>query len=206
MRGREEVFLPFPGSSGERNLVPMATEFRSTWLSSSLESLRERGRLDDYFVKLQPDMRSTITSLMAGVWVPVSVAVAHYEACDRLGMTHAEQLAIGREASTRAHATVLATALRLTRQAGVTPCTVLAQLQRLWDRMFKGGGVCAWKLGPKEARVEIVGCPLARIAYFRVGFQGVLLGVGQMFCEKLYMQEIPALCSRTTLGYRGSWV
>jgi hypothetical protein len=34
----------------------------------------------------------------------------------------------------------------------------------------------------------------------------VLLGVGEMFCTKLYVHEVPALCTRTTLGYRGAWV
>jgi len=200
---REELFLPFPA---ERHLIPVATEFRSTWLSSSIRSLREHGYYDAYLKELPPPLHATMASLVAGVWIPVSVAIAHYEACDRLGIAYVDQLVLGREASTRAQSTVLSTALRLTKQAGVTPWTVIAQIQRLWDRMFRGGGVAAWKLGPKEARVEFVGCPIARVPYFRVGLQGVLLGVGEMFCERMYLQEIPALCTRSTLAFRGAWV
>lgn len=200
---REEVFLPFPA---ERSTIALATEFRSTWLISSMRSLKERGLFEHYMKELPPDLHETMTSLVAGVWIPVKIAVAHYEACDRLGTSYVDQLNLGREASTRAQATVFSTMLRLTKQAGVTPWTVLAQVQRLWDRMFKGGGVGAWKLGPKEARVEFVGCPIAKVPYFRVGLQGVLLGVGEMFCQKLYLQEIPSLCTRSTLGFRGSWV
>jgi hypothetical protein len=203
LAAREEVFLAFPK---ERHTIPLATEFRSTWLVSSLRSMRERGALDRYLSYLPLKFHEPVLSAVAGVWLPMDVALAHYEACDRLGYTYSELLAIGRDAGDRARTTVLSTAVRLTRQAGVTPWTVLAQLQRLWERMFKGGGVAAWKLGPKEARIELVGCPIARVPYFRVAMQGVLLGIGEMFCEKLYINEVAGLCTRTTLGYRGSWV
>jgi hypothetical protein len=37
--GGEEIVLPFPVPGSSREDVPMATEFRSTWLTSSIRSL-----------------------------------------------------------------------------------------------------------------------------------------------------------------------
>ena len=55
-----------------------------------------------------PIIAANLFALVAGVWIPVNIAVTHYDACDRLGISYGEQLALGREASTRAQATVLA--------------------------------------------------------------------------------------------------
>jgi hypothetical protein len=35
---------------------------------------------------------------------------------------------------------------------------------------------------------------------------GVLLGQTELFCKKAYVREVKELCTRTTLGYRVSWI
>jgi len=89
--------------------------------------------------------------------------------------------------------------------AGVTPWTVLAQTPRLWTATCDDGGVAVARLGPKEARLEIVGFPLAAIRYNRVTMRGIVLGVVELFCKKAYAKDIPALYSARTLGIRLSW-
>jgi hypothetical protein len=116
-----------------------------------------------------------------------------------------EQLDIGREVSHHLERTLLGTAVRVARQTGVTMWTPLGQLHRLWDRMFIGGGVAVYKLGPKEARIELVGCTLAPIPYFRTGLRGVLLGVGSVFTDKLYINELRSPHA-DAIVLRGSWV
>jgi hypothetical protein len=82
---------------------------------------------------------------------------------------------------------------------------VLAQFQRLFERIFKGGGTRVVKYGPKEARIDIVGLPLAAFPCFRAGFQGMIKSGGELFCTRAYVSEVPRFCTATTIGYRCAW-
>ncbi len=56
------------------------------------------------------------------------------------------------------------------------------------------------RTSPKDARVEIGGWTCARTTYCRVAMRGVLQGLTQLFCERAYVREVPALGTRFTLG------
>ncbi len=201
--GGEDVHLPFPAAS--RAQVPVATRFRSTWLTSSLLAIRERQRLDEYFSLLPEEHHRVIQNSVAGSWLPVDVAVAHYAACDRLNFSHRDLYAIGRDVNTQTNASVLKMLVKLATGAGVTPWTAFSQFNRLWDRVWVGGGVGVYKIGPKEARLEIVSWPLAGSTYVRHAMRGVSAGMLELFCTKAYVKELPALCTSMTLGYRCAW-
>ncbi len=202
-RRTEEVFLPLPAP---RDQLEPTTQFRTTWLVSSQNTLRERGAYERYFAHLPDEHRDALASMLVGAWAPIEVAIAHYQACDALGFTAAEQLEIGRAVTERLKGTLLTTTVRLATHAGADLWTILGAFHRLWDRMFVGGGAAVYKLGPKETRVEILGCSLASIPYFRNGLQGVLHGIGELFCQKLYVSEVTRASSESTIVYRGSWV
>ncbi len=198
----EEVFLPLPVP---RDRVAPTTQFRSTWLVSSIDTLNTFRLLDRYFELLPREHEPAIRSLIAGAWSPIELAVAHYETCDRLGLTPGEQLQIARDVTARLQSNLLSFATSLARGAGATPWTALNHLQRLWERMFVGGGCTVYKLGPKEARIEMLRCELAHVGYFRAGLRGVFLGLGEMFARTVYINEI-ATRDRDTILFRGSWV
>jgi hypothetical protein len=198
-----EVFLPLPAP---RNKLPPTSQFRSTWIVSSQNALKHRALFDRYLDLLPPQHRETLAVAIVGGWMPIDVAAAHYEACEELGLSAGDQLEIGRAVSRYLDNTLLSTAVRLARTTGATMWTPISQLHRLWDRMFVGGGVCAFKIAEKEARVEIHECTLAPIGYFRTGLRGVLLGVGEHFSKKLYINEIPRVSSGTSVVFRASWV
>jgi hypothetical protein len=186
-RFREEVMLPFPGP---REAILPATAYRSTWLVSSLQALRERGHFEAYR-RLLSAHHDVILSALAGSWLPMDVARAHYDACNGLGLDADEQLAMGQSVGGRAQGTVLSSAVKAARGAGVTPWTIVPQFHRLYLRGVNGGAAAVFKLGPKEARAEFVGCELFDIDYFRHAFRGVLLNVGALFCEKQYIHDMP---------------
>ena len=64
----------------------MGTQFRSTWLTTSLAALKRRGLLPRYQEQLEPKYRVLIEEAVAGTWLPAAVAVAHYRAIDALGL------------------------------------------------------------------------------------------------------------------------
>jgi hypothetical protein len=200
---REEVHLPFPAP--ERDRVAMASQFRSTWLTSSLRAIKDRNRLDEYLARLPARHHDVVLNSVAGVWLPIEVAIAHYDACDALRFGNLELYAIGREVHTAAQASVFGMLVKLATGAGATPWTALSQFHRLWDRVWIGGGVGVFKLGPKEARLEIVAWPCSSSTYIRHAMRGVVSGMLELFCTKAYMTDLPKYCTPTTLGYRCAW-
>ena len=184
----------------------VATHFRSTWLTSSLATLRERGLFDAYAAALPPVHREAVMATVAGVWLPIETAMAHYGACDRLELPTNDLLALGVTAIRRAQATNLAFVARLATSVGVTPWTILSHSARLWSNTCTGGGVAVWELGPKEARIDLVGFPLARYRYNRITMRGIVQAVIELFCAKVYAREIASSCNDTELAFRVSWV
>ncbi len=199
----EEIHLPFPAVT--KDLVPLATRFRSTWLTSSLLAIRDRGRNDEYFSYLPPEYHEVVRNSVAGSWLPVSVAVAHYAACDALNFTQLELVAIGREVQAHANASVLSMLVKLAANTGVTPWTAFSQFNRLWGRVWMGGGVGVYKIGPKEARMEIVGWPVSRSMYIKHAMRGVIGAMLEVCCTKAYVKDLPKFCTASTLGYRCAW-
>jgi hypothetical protein len=161
--------------------------------------------MDRYLANLPVRYHDAVAGSVAGVWLPIEVAVAHYEACDALQLAPEEQVAIGRQVTELVHKTSYSLAIRLVKEAGVTPWACLALQKRLWQRVWEGGDVAVFKLGPKEARVEVAGWPCSRVPYIRRGLRGLLIGQSELFCRKAYANEIPHLCTDTTLGYRVAW-
>jgi len=203
-RTEEEWLVPLPAPPDR---IPDATHMRSTWLTASQATLRERGLGPRYEAALDRAHRDTVLSVVAGVWIPMAAARAHYLACDALDLPEDDLLEIGAAATRRANATNVAFIVRLAQGAGVTPWTMLAQTQRLWSRTFDGGGaVGVLRQGPKEACVRIIGYPLADIRYNRVTMRGIVSGFVAMFCERLYVREIPAYNDGRSQGLRLSWV
>src|SRR5947207_2767116 len=76
--------------------VPAVTQVRSTLLASSVRVLRAQGHMDRYLALLPADLHDPVLSAVAGSWMPVSVAMAHYGAADMLGLSPHDQFENGR--------------------------------------------------------------------------------------------------------------
>ncbi len=200
---REVVILPFPTA---REAVPSVRRIRSGLLCSSIKSLREHGHFDAYLEKLPREHHARILSLTAATWIAPELAFHHYEACDGLGLSADEQELIGMQVAQHLQRGFLKVVLRLVVESGVTPWSVLERYQKLWERYFDGSAIAVYRLGPKEARAEVVGFPLARIGYIQVAVGGIMRGVTELVTKRVYVRKVAALCSSTTLGYRLSWV
>jgi hypothetical protein len=183
----EEVFLALPVP---RELVRPPRNVRSTLIASSLRSLRERGRYDDYVRRLEDPWRDLPSRAIAGTWLPLEAGLAHYRACDALGFTPSEQHDIGREVGDRIHGTFLGAMIRGARNVGVTPWIALGQARKLYERLYDGGAVGVTRAGPKDARMELLGNPTLGIPYFRNAIRGLWLVAIEFFCMKAYISEL----------------
>jgi len=180
--------------------------WRSTWVVSSIQTLRHRGLFDRYAALLPAAHRDAILMCVAGTWLPVAVARAHYEACQALGLARAEQIANGMAVGERAQGTVLGTVARAATGAGVTPWTIVPQMQRLWERGADGGANCVTRAGPKEGTIETIGCELFDVPYFRAAFGGVVLGVVRLFARDAYVHDDTPAHARGESVLRIQWV
>jgi hypothetical protein len=100
---------------------------------------------------------------------------------------------------------VLELTARVAASTVVTPWVVIGQLNRLWSRMARGGGVGAFKLGPKEARIEVVQFPGSRFRYCQLAMRGILQGALALFCRRVFVTEIPDFASPTQMAMRVAW-
>jgi len=116
--------------------------------------------------------RDTIVEAIAPTWLPVELAVAHYEACDRLEIDDTQMLTIGEAVGKRLQGTLLSTAGKLARNVGVTPDIAARCFAPLLPRIFQGGSLQLEQTGPKDLVLEFRQTVLTRCRYFR----GTLLG------------------------------
>jgi hypothetical protein len=201
--GAEEIVVPFRAPEEE---LGGAQRVRTTLLVSSLQSLRKRSLVDKYMSYLPAEHHREIQSLIAGQWSPMSLAMAHYEACEALRLPRHEVNVIGREVGDRIEGTFLATMVRMAGQVGATPWTALSQTQRLYQRLFgPGGGCCVLKVGPKDARVMLAGLPIARIPYFRGAMLGVFEVGVELFARKAYAREVEEARTPTRAMVHVAW-
>jgi hypothetical protein len=200
----EDPYLPFPAPEG---VLGEATAVRSTLVASSMASLRQHSLFERYRQLLSPAHREVVLSTVAGVWLPMDLARAHYEACEALGLSMQEQVGIGMEVSAKIHATLLGTVVRMARQAGVTPWLLLSRGHQMYSRLFQGGGgIRVLKYGPKEARADIRGVPLFALPYFRHAVRGIYQGAVSLFCQQVYVHEITAEAAPNRVALKVSWV
>jgi hypothetical protein len=185
--------------------LPPATTVRSTLLASSLKSIRARGHYDRYLALLEEAWREPILEAVAGQWLPLEAGLAHYRACDALGLSVQEQVAIGKEVGDRIQGTFLSTMIRAAKTAGVTPWTALGYTGKLYERLFEGGGCSVARLGPKDARADLVNNPVVGMPYFRNGFRGLYQVGVELFCARAYVTEIMDATTEKSCALRISW-
>jgi hypothetical protein len=150
------------------------TEIRSVVILSSVQTLRMRGHFDTYLEKIDPAHRATIVATSAPLWLPIATAMAHYGACDQLGLDADEIQTIGSSVGSRINSTFLKALAEGVRLAGVTPWTLLGHFRGVWGRLLQNGSIGVGRAGARECVVEVRGLPLVQFEYFRLGFAGVV--------------------------------
>lgn len=197
-----EIFLPF---AHPRPRVPPVTEVRSTLITSSIQAIRRHGYFEDYERQLDSANRAAVLECIAGTWLPLAVARAHYLAMDGLHLSSDEIIAMGSDVSQHTIGTFMASLTKLATASGLTPWTALMNMDRLMGRMFVGGGVEVQRRGPKDAQVEFVAIPLFDVGYLRTAFRGFVQAAGAPLAQRFLASEVTERCSPTALVLMLSW-
>jgi hypothetical protein len=188
------------------NQVPAVTRVRTTLVCSSRQALEVRGLMPAYTEQLSLAERSGLDNLVAGRWLGVDLALAHYRAIDRLALPLSEQLALGNDVGKRIQRTLIATLLRMAQGLGLTPWTSVGQYARIWDRLFMGGDLLVEQAGEREAIVTMYNLSLLGVSYFRVAVRGLQeSGLSAIYSwKRIHVIELSS--TETSAKYRLTWV
>src|SRR5258706_15920689 len=96
---------------------------RSAHVERGLDALRQRGLYDKWAAAAGGETRDAMATTVAGMWIPVELAMRHYRACEALGLSHDEALAIGSSVGAHIRDSMLLMIRRVANGGGVTPGT-----------------------------------------------------------------------------------
>jgi hypothetical protein len=196
----DDVLLALP------HPMPPVRNVRSTLMLGGLASLEAGGFMDAYAAAAPIEVRTAIQTSVAGMWIPLETALAHYMTCDRIGISSDSAAKLGRSTFARTKGLLLGTAIGIAKTAGVTPWSLMPYLQRFWQRGIDGGGVQALRLGPKEAQLDLIACPLFRSHYFRGALRGLTTNLFELVCRKAYFHERRVDDPNMAISFRVQWV
>jgi hypothetical protein len=203
MPHKREIFLAPQYPSGH---YPEVKQVRSTLLTASLQGVRHMGWEDRYFAALPHELHDQMRLLTAGTWVPIALGIAHYTACDAMGLSNDEMKEMGKQVSLRTQKTFVGTLGSIAAGAGATPWHIFQQGHRIWGRIFDGGDHVAYKSGPKDIDIVCMGCPLLRIRYFRTAMGAYYAALAGVLASPVHWHELPQPRGDERLGLRVSWV
>jgi hypothetical protein len=187
--------------------VGRVSAVRSTLLQGSLQGLKEFGLYERWRELLAATERDLIVDSIAPTWLPIEVALAHYEACDRLDVDEAQLMLIGAAVGARVQGTLLATAGKLARNVGVTPDVAARSFAPLWARLFQGGSLQIEQTGPKDLNLEFRQSVLTRCPYFRGTLCGNVKAGGQLLGVKAaYVKQLSYEPGKDRFVVKLSWV
>lgn len=135
---------------------------------------------------------------MAGEWLPIEIGMAHYRACDALGLSRAEQLDLGRGVGRKQDKIIFNSMLGLAKRAGVTPWVPLSLLHKIQDRVITGGDIAVFRLSAKDARIDIYHVPFLQLQYVQNAYCGMFANTAEYFCRRAHMKIGEATASRVT--------
>jgi hypothetical protein len=191
-----------------RASIKAVTHVRSTILMASQERLRQAGLFERYMAKLPPELSAELVQLGAPSWLPIVYGTSHYAACDAIGLSEQEVVAMAQRTSMHAEGTFLGVAANLARGTGVTPWILARQAPRIWSRGFMGGAIGSAKLGPKELRLDLAAWSCASIPYCRWALRGLVLGLVKLVSREAYVRELrlSTASSAHDISFQVSWV
>jgi hypothetical protein len=200
MASGSEIVVPLP------ELPERATAVRGTVLLASQDALRGAGHFDLYASRVEQDHRaSLLAELVPNTWVDIERAMAHYRACESLGLPPAQVQALGGSTGDRINSVFVKSLIRLATGA-IEPWFAWKLSPRVWSRAWKGSAIGVRRLGPQEARVDVVGFPCAAIPYVRTSLAGFFTKNTELFCHRAVVRPVrPSSDPMETASYVVSW-
>jgi hypothetical protein len=184
-----------------------ATAVRGTVLMASQEALKKGGFFDRYANNIEDAYRKKLLDeIVPNTWLGIDLAMAHYRACEALGLDATVIQEMGTAVGDRINSVFVKSLIRLASGA-VQPWFAWELAPRVWARAWKGSAVGVRKMGPTEARVDVVGFPCASIPYVRTSLASFFAKNTQLFCKSAVARQVrPNADPSEAVSYTVSWI
>jgi hypothetical protein len=156
-----EIFIPHDPAAGP------VTALKNLIIQSSLTQLKANGHYERYVSLIAPEVLEELLARMGPGWIPVELAMAHYQACEDLNLNGDETAAVGTSVGDRLQSATLVSRAKKVREDDFDVWGSYTQMYRMWARLYQGGSVQVVKLGPNAQLIEQRGFPMNRFRYFR---------------------------------------
>jgi hypothetical protein len=195
-----EIFIPHDPAAGP------VTAVKNLLIQSSLAQLKANDHYERYVTMIAPNVLEDLLARMAPSWIPVELAMAHYEACENLNLNIDETAAVGTSVGDHLQNTTLVSRAKKVRAEDFDVWGAYSQMYRMWARLYQGGSVQVVRLGPKTQLIEQRGFPMNRFRYFRqaqvAAFAAAYEALGvELSCVKVERHS-PA---RDEVAFRVAW-
>jgi hypothetical protein len=171
--------------------------------------LGDTGHYERYLAMLPEANREAAKFALATSWVPARQAMVHCQTVDALGLSDKQVQEMGQVLGGYILDSLFASVLRAARSAGADAGAwiCLKHADRVWNRVYQGGGISVIQAGPKDAIIEVHGLPFAESPAFRVMhcafLRGIVMLVARTCVAKVTRAREPR---RGTLAVALSWV
>jgi hypothetical protein len=164
-----EIIIPHDPARGPLTAV------RRMLVHSSLAELQELGVYDRYCSLIDRVSLERIHELIGPGWMPLPLALKHYEACDRMQLSDEVVLDAGQRAGENMGKSLLVAGAQSTASpTDRSPWPILGAFSRMGRRIYDGGSSQYVKLGPNALQIEHDRNPLFAFHYYRVAHSGFL--------------------------------
>jgi hypothetical protein len=150
-------------------------------VQSSLLDIKELGHYERYRVHMLPTELAEVTDAIGPGWLPLEFALAHYRACDRMGISDEQISTMGTRSGAKMQGTLLLGLNKSSPDEIQSPWETIGAFSRMGRRVYDGGSSQYVKLGPKELQIENIGNPLFSLHYYRVAHLAFLRGAFSAF-------------------------
>lgn len=137
-------------------------------VQSSLAELKLIGFYERYAACIDARSLAAIADQIGPGWLSLELAMAHYRACDDIGISDAEIEQLGGTAGEKLARTLTVPTASSGPESALSPWSLVGAFERLGKRIYDGGSIQYVKLGPKQLYIENIGNPLFSVHYYRV--------------------------------------
>jgi hypothetical protein len=193
LRYDPKVILDYASPRG-----PLVIGVRGVLVQGTMTHLKSAGLFEEYVARLPEPQRDQIVEALAASWVPVELGVLHFATLDSMKLSERQISTMTEPFGANIFASMFAAFIAATRRAGAEASIWigLGQAERVWSRMYDGGGCRVIRVGPKDALLETSGLPFGKSRCFRTSHCAFLRGVLSVATRTCVVKEVPSAGGR----------
>lgn len=185
------------------------THVRGSLLIVFMQLLTDMGERPRFLRVLPTQYHEMVEYTLAASWVPASDFIAFFAALDETFADDEQLRRLGEQLGDRISKSLFGALLNSLRPAGSEEGIWLGvkHAERMWPRIYKGGGCTLTQVGPKDLLFEVHGLPFASSRCFQVLHAAFMRGLFLTMTKTCFVKPKPGRSRRAhAFTIQLSWV